>query len=199
MKNKFKIEEYDDRYYKWHYENTRNYIIPTMSWYISTYKPTSIIDWGCGIGAYLEAGYNHSILDLKGVDIGGEKVKKYTSPQIINYIEYKDCTSPIFFKEYDCVISLETGEHIETTKSYQFIKNIAHSVKAEGSIIFSAAAPNQKGTGHINCQPKEFWVDIFKEFNIKYNSSLTIEILKGWEKIGIPSYLSTNLMIFNKI
>jgi len=195
MGDKFNIQDYNDRYFKWHYENTRKYILTTMDYYIQEYQPNSIIDWGCGIGTYLESGHNNNIFNLKGIDIGGEYVKPYTPNHIIEYIEYIDCTTSLYFGKYECVISLETGEHIETNSSFQFIKNISQSKSSNGTILFSAAQPGQKGTGHINCQPKEFWLDIFKTFNIEINKDLTKRIKTQWENLGAPQYLLNNLMV----
>lgn len=195
MSYKFNIEDYNDRYFKWHYQNTKTYILDTMDCYIKKFNPLSIIDWGCGIGAYLESGYNNNIQHLKGIDIGGDTVKNYTPQHIIKYIEYTDCTLPLYFGEYECVISLETGEHIETSNSLQFVKNIINSKAKNGTIIFSAAQPGQKGTGHINCQPKTFWLDIFGTFGVNIDLNLTKEVIGYWEGLGAPQYLLNNLMI----
>lgn len=195
MENKFNLKEYDDRYFKWHKDNTRKYIIKTMDWFIDNYKPNSVIDYGCGIGAYLESSLNKGITNIKGFDIGGEYVKKYTEKSIQPFIEYLDCTKPVNTEKYECVISLETGEHIETKYSEQFIKNIVNSTQKKGNIIYSAAQPGQPGTGHINCQPKEFWIKIFNSFNFFVDEKLTNKVSSNWSSLGAPNYITNNLII----
>lgn len=192
----FDIINYDERYFKWHRDNTRDYAIKTMNWYIQEFKPKSIIDYGCGIGAYLESALINDIYDIKGFDIGGDNVKKFTDEAVIKYIEYTDCTKPISTKYYDCVISLETGEHIETESSEQFVKNICNSTKRDGVIIFSAAQPGQSGTGHINCQEKIFWKERFLFNSFVYDDLLTEYITDNWSRLGAPIYIKNNLMIF---
>jgi 2-polyprenyl-3-methyl-5-hydroxy-6-metoxy-1,4-benzoquinol methylase len=194
-KKGFNIKDYDERYFKWHKDHTRDYAIRTMDWYIDTYKPKSIIDYGCGIGAYLESGLNNNINKLKGFDIGGDYVKKYTESRVQPFIEYLDCTKPLETEKYDCSISLETGEHIETQYSEQFIKNITKSTEENGVILYSAAQPGQPGTGHINCQPKEFWVKIFNSFNFFVDEDLTKHISSNWSSFGAPYYIVNNLIV----
>lgn len=184
----FKLSDYDDRYFKWHVEHTR-YAFPTMQWFNQTYKPESIVDFGCGIGYYLAASLG---LHLKGYEIN-PLAKKYTNPSVQPFIEYVDCTAPISIEKYDCVICLETAEHIEPIKSIPLIENLT---KACGKwIIFSAAPPNQHGTGHINCQPKSFWVSLFNNFGLSVAANMTMNVKEHWLKLGCPDYIYNNLMI----
>lgn len=199
MENKlFKLDVYDDRYFKWHYDVTRNYAISTMNWFIENYRPNSIIDYGCGIGAYLESGLKNNITKLKGFDIGGEKLIPYIDSSVKDYIEFLDCTSPIQTDKYDCVISLETGEHIEPVGSDVFIDNLSNSLNEQGIILFSAAPPGQGGSGHINCQPKRFWLDKFEERGIYQNDELSKTIIENWNKLGAPDYICSNLMVLER-
>lgn len=195
MEKKFDLSKYDDKYYRWFKDHTVVYILKTMDWYIDTYKPKSIIDYGCGIGVYLESGLRKGIKNLKGFDIGGESLKNYTDKKIQKYIEYIDCTELIVTKKYECVISLETGEHLETSGSDNFVLNIINSTDKLGTILFSAAQPGQKGTGHINCQPKQFWIDKFKKYNFKVDHDLTNKISTEWSKLKAPKYICDNLIV----
>lgn len=194
--NKFDISVYDDRYFEWHFEMTRKYALNTMDWFIKTYKTNSIIDYGCGIGFYLESGYNNGVKNLRGFDIGGDKLKPYINPLVKDYIEFLDCTQPISSEKYDCVISLETGEHIEPSGSDCFVDNICNSLNYGGLILFSAAPLGQYGSGHINCQPKSFWVEKFEKRNVVENKEKTKTIVDNWKKLGAPDYICSNLIVF---
>lgn len=196
--SKFKLEVYDDRYFKWHHIVTRNYATKTMNWFIDTYKPESIIDFGCGIGAYLESGLNKGITKLKGYDIGGDSLLPYINESIKEFIEFEDCTQIIDSEKYDCVISLETGEHIEPSGSDNFIDNLCNSTKDKGLILFSAAPPGQSGTGHINCQPKSFWLEKFESRGFIEDEKITEFIVKNWKLLGAPDYICSNLIVLNK-
>jgi len=101
--------------------------------------------------------------DIKGYDIA-EPAKKYTPVHIQPFIEYQDCALlPMGWSgQYDCVISFETAEHIESKVSSIFIHNITQATLTSGRILFTAAPPGQQGCGHINCQPAEYWIKLFR-------------------------------------
>ncbi len=196
---KFNLNDYDDRYFNWHYTNTKEYIIKTMKWYVSTYNPDSVIDFGCGVGFYLKTAFDNNINNLKGFDIGGEYAKKFTPEEVQGFIEYCDCTEPIKLTlKYDCVISIETAEHIEPLKTETFISNIVNAVSKTGTILFSAAKPGQNGTGHINLHEREFWIKKFKDHYLNYNDVLTKKISDNWRVLGAPNYVYENLIVFKK-
>jgi hypothetical protein len=94
------------------------------------------------------------------------------------------------------VISLETGEHIEPQGTEVFVDNICNSLSEKGFILFSAPPSGQGGSGHINCQPKSFWIDEFKNQNVKENKNTTKSIILHWESLGAPDYICKNLIVF---
>jgi len=198
MENNFDSSKYDDKYYNWFVKNTKDYIKTTMDWFIDTYKPKSIIDYGCGIGAYLESGFNKGVERLQGFDINGEILKKYTNPLIGKFITYTDCTEKINTDKYECIISIETAEHINPLKSEVFVMNLINSADENSLIIFSAAQPEQNGTGHINCQTKEFWIELFNTYGFGVDSQVTKEVSEKWKTLKAPKYVYNNLIIFKK-
>lgn len=196
----FNKEIYNDRYFRWHNDNARPYSIPSIQYVLSKYSISSMVDFGCGIGSYIEAAVKHGLDDVKGYEYAIESAKKYTPLHIQKYIEYGvDCTKKIHTKKYDCVISIEVAEHIIPTGSDMFVDNISNSVSNDGMIIFSAAQPNQRGSGHINCRPKEFWVDKFENHGLKINNPIYEDIKKSWGELSVPYYILNNFFILTKI
>ena len=56
--------------------------------------------------------------------------------------------------EFDLVVSLEVGEHINPVHTDVFVDNLCtHS----DAILFSAAVPGQGGLSHVNEQDYAFW------------------------------------------
>lgn len=154
----FDLSLYNEDFFLWHHKYVRESSIRAMNWYIKEYGPKSVIDFGCGIGSYLEPAFDKG-LKIQGYDIS-DKARKYTPDRIAPFIEYRDCTKRITTGKFDCVISFETAEHIEPSGTDQFVDNILQAVGER--LLFTAAPPGQLGTGHINLQPKEFWMDKFK-------------------------------------
>jgi cyclopropane fatty-acyl-phospholipid synthase-like methyltransferase len=194
----FDISLYNDEFFFWHLKYARLYSIETMDWYILRYKPNSVIDFGCGIGSYLESCYNNGLTNIKGYDIGGDYASKYTPNFLKQYISYQDCTLPIVEKKYDCVISFETAEHIDPIGTDTFVKNISDAVTKSGKILFTAAPPGQDGCGHINLHPKEFWLDKFSQHSKVQNVEITEEVKRNWKNIA-PNYIIENLIVLENV
>jgi cyclopropane fatty-acyl-phospholipid synthase-like methyltransferase len=189
----FDIKLYDREFFEWHRKHVRESSIRCMNWYLDKYDPQSIVDFGAGIGSYLESAYGRGI-KIKGYEISKE-AQMVTWYALWPYISYRDCTLPIETDKYDCVISFETAEHIEPEGTDQFILNL---VNATGkTLLFTAAPPGQEGTGHINCQPKSFWLGEIGEF-LTFNPEKTKEISEAWEKLGAPWYIVKNLLVFER-
>lgn len=192
----FDIGLYNDEFFQWHIDHAREYSINTMNWYLDEFKTSSICDIGCGIGSYLEAAFEKGLRDIKGYDIA-EPAKKYTPANIQPFIEYRDCTRQIDFpRHYECVMSFETAEHIDPELSTVFVANITKAAGPNGRILFTGAPPGQQGCGHINCQPRGYWINLFSEFGFTYQPGYTRYISDAWRSIGCPSYIADNLLVF---
>jgi hypothetical protein len=68
--------------------------------------------------------------------------------------------------KYECVLSLEVGEHIPKQYEDIFINNICkHSNKL---IIISWAIIGQAGDGHVNCQNNDYIISKITEQKFEY-------------------------------
>jgi hypothetical protein len=147
MEKTFDISLYNDEFFKWHQLHTIDYALKFMDWYIENYKPKSVIDFGCGLGTYLESAYNKKIIQIKGYEIGGEFARKYTPQHMQDFIQYIDCTLPLKFsknEKFDCVISIEVAEHIDPKNTEQYVKNMVSSMSKNAKILFTAAPPRTR-------------------------------------------------------
>ena len=122
------------------------------------------------------------------------------------YISFGDVTKTIPLEQkYDCAISIEVAEHIPTQFSEKLVENLTNAT--DNVIIFTAAKPGQGGTGHINCQPKKFWLDLFakKGFYLHNDTEKFKKLVKPskiWnENNNLPyiwEHVYGNLMILKK-
>ena len=81
-----------------------------------------------------------------------------------NYLKY-DLRNPLSLtRKYDIAISVEVAEHIDNKYAKIFIGNLC---RHSDVILFSAALPNQGGTGHINEQPCSYWKQIFEKYKYR--------------------------------
>jgi len=159
----------------------------------------SLVDFGCGLGVFLAGALSTGKIDkLIGYEYCYDNAKKYLSETIKSYIHYGNVMEKIDCGTFDCSLSIEVAEHILTEKSDMFVTNISES--SNKYIVLTAAPPGQGGTGHINEQLKQFWIDKIENVGFKLDEttqSLLIKYAKE-KRIGLPKYIKRNLMVFKK-
>lgn len=118
---------------------------------------TSVLDVGCGRGAWLAEWRNRGIEDVLGVD--GHYVDTATLLVPGENFRHYDLAEPLdFARRFDLAECLEVAEHIDAQKADVLLDSI---VRHTGVVLFSAATPGQGGEHHVNEQPLEYWADKF--------------------------------------
>ena len=118
----------------------------------------SILDVGCGRGAWLREWRNAGVPVAQGVD--GPYVRQESLLVPVRDFTVVDLSEAFDLgRRYDLVSSLEVAEHLPRTHSEAFIASL---VKHADLVLFSAATPGQGGNNHINERPLSFWQSIFK-------------------------------------
>ncbi|MES1220208.1 MAG: methyltransferase domain-containing protein [Bacteroidota bacterium] len=152
-------------------------------------KPNSIIDVGCGMGAWLKAFSENGINDFVGID--GEYVNE--NELLISKEKFirHDLKNPVELnKKFDLCVSLEVAEHLPASSAEAFVESL---IKLSDVIVFSAAIPNQLGTYHINEQYPEYWANIF--FNKGYIASDCLRP-RFWNDENICYWFKQNMLVF---
>lgn len=160
------------------------------------FQPKSICDFGCGNGFLLQ------FLAARGVNVSGVEGSKasldFMDSSIRNRVQIRNLAEVINTDVYDLVISTEVAEHLPRKASPVLVNNLTRS--ASRAIVFSAAKPGQWGDGHINCQPKEFWIKLFGSHGWEYDQAATNEFTSAIHRSSeIPEklpWLIDNFMLF---
>ena len=186
-----KIDTYDNEFFKRILATSlpsANIIIPMA---IELVKPKSVIDIGCGIGAFLSCFRENGIEDILGID--GDYV------DLNNILIPRDKFSPYDLskkynvgRKFDLAVSLEVAEHIQKESAEVFIDNL---VNLSDVILFSAAIPGQGGTSHVNEQWPTYWAEIFKKRGYYPVDCLRKKI---WDKPEVSWWYKQNIMFFVK-
>ena len=121
-------------------------------------KPKSVVDVGCGVGAWLSVFQKYGIKDIFGIDGEYIDAKMLLIPKN-KFLGFDLSKSLHINRIFDLVISLEVAEHIPAQKANNFVDSLT---RLGPVIIFSAAIPSQSGEGHINEQWPLYWEDKFK-------------------------------------
>jgi len=121
------------------------------------WRPESVIDIGCGRGAWLAACGERGVKRLTGLDGDWVSQEMMLDPTIAFRRTNLQEEIPAG-EHYDLAISLEVAEHLPHASSDGFVRTlVVHS----GAIVFSAAYVSQPGRNHINTQPHSFWANKF--------------------------------------
>ncbi len=157
-------------------------------WIDSMYEPMEVLDVGCGPGIYVDALVEQGIAAV-GIDI---------DPRIKNkdYIVQESLFDTK--RSSELVLCLEVAEHIDPKLSDDIVSSIVGTIRPGGTLIWSAAHPGQGGIGHINCQPKEYWEDLFLSSGLVRNlteEEVMVNHIKSGYHMG---WFIQNGMIFTK-
>jgi SAM-dependent methyltransferase len=151
-------------------------------------QPRSVVDVGCGVGAWLSVFKEHGIADVLGVD-GGWASKHGQLPP--NEFVERDLARPLSLdRTFDLVVSLEVAEHLPPASAADFIKSL---VGLGPTVLFSAAAPLQGGTHHLNEQWPDYWASLFD--NHGYHA---VDCLRPliWNNRSVEWYYAQNSFLF---
>jgi SAM-dependent methyltransferase len=120
-------------------------------------RPRSVLDVGCGVGAWLKAFGEHGIEDYLGMDGG------YVGPArlLIDPERFRpvDLTRPEpLGRSFDLAVCLEVGEHLPDSASLSLVRLLTEAAPV---VLFSAALPGQGGTHHVNERWPAYWKERF--------------------------------------
>jgi hypothetical protein len=152
-------EVYGEKYYGNQVADSLSsaHIVLTRLW--EYLKPTSVLDVGCGRGAWLKACHALGCETLFGLD--GDWNSQ--SVMIDSAIRFRsvDLNKPFSVPiKADLAISLEVAEHLEPSSSSQFVECLA---KASDTVLFGAACPGQGGANHLNERRPSYWAGLFRK------------------------------------
>lgn len=167
--------------------------IALQSWLDVQFTPQSVIDIGCGAGVFL------TLFQTRGVDILGVDLETNARTLLdTDFLQFDLQNELILEKKYDLALCLEVIEHLDKQYEKTLIKSISN---AADIIVFSGAKPNQVGENHINCNTKEYWLELFQAEGIVYwpeQNAPFQEFLKVKEFNQCP-WLRENMMILHRV
>jgi SAM-dependent methyltransferase len=121
------------------------------------WSPASIIDLGCGRGAWLAVANRLGIRRLVGIDGGWVAPQELVCPAM--EFHSADLNDPVDqLERFDLALSLEVAEHLRPESSEVFIASLT---ALSNAVVFSAAFTGQPGSNHINTRPHSFWAQRF--------------------------------------
>jgi SAM-dependent methyltransferase len=150
---------------------------------------SSVIDLGCGTGAWLRHFKACGVPHVLGVDGGAPDDGMLQ----IKRTEYRnlDLARPLHLPErFDLATSFEVAEHLPPSAARTFVDNLCRLADA---VVFSAAIPGQGGTRHINERWQTYWRDLFET-----NGYELFDVLRPvtWYDRRVEWWYAQNMLVF---
>ncbi|WP_205082754.1 methyltransferase domain-containing protein [Paracraurococcus ruber] len=139
----------------WHWQNLFVDVAP-FRFVAELLQPASVLDIGCGVGAYLDLFRRCGATTVLGLD------GMSAAASVLRDDEYRvaDLALPQDLgRRFDLVLCLEVAEHLDAAAHATLVETIARH--AAGMVVFSAADLGQPGHGHISCKPVADWLALW--------------------------------------
>ncbi|MGV2290662.1 methyltransferase domain-containing protein [Trinickia sp. YCB016] len=181
--------EYDEIFYRYQREGaarSARYVLPKVN---AELQPESILDVGCGAGAWLSVHGELGMQDVVGID--GDYVDRSVLMFDESHFIPKDISKRFDLgRTFDLVQCLEVGEHVPKSCSQVLVDNLVRHGKR---VLFSAAVPGQGGENHVNEQGYDYWRKLFAKHD--YMLFDFVRPLIGGDKRVEPWY-RYNILLF---
>ena len=173
-------------------DNRMRHANTVLSTFFELYRPSSIVDVGCGLGHWLHvAKEDFEIKKILGIDGNYVKKEDFLIPWE-NFLRHNLENELKVEEEFDLCISIETAEHLPENKAGVFVETLT---SLSDVVLFSAAAPYQKGVHHLNENTPSYWAEKFAERGFQ-----CFDIIRDmlWDIEDINCIYPQNLLIFIK-
>jgi SAM-dependent methyltransferase len=161
-------------------------VVPLL---LELFPVRSVLDVGCGVGAWTAAFRANGVDVATGVD--GEYIDRdrlLVPPE--DFVSH-DLTKPLDLgRAYDLVACLEVGEHLPGSTAPTLVATLTRHGKL---LVFSAAVPGQGGTNHVNEQWPAYWRDLFAEHGYEVFDVLRPRL---WKEERVGFWFRQNLLVF---
>jgi len=183
---------YDEAFFRSHHAGSLRSARAIVPLFLAKYRPASVVDVGCGSGAWLKAFQEHGIADVWGID--GEHFDDGRSCIPSNLRSRHDLRKPLQLdRTFDLAACLEVAEHLPAEAAGALVESLT---ALSSVVLFSAAIPFQGGTGHVNEQWPEYWANLFLARQYVPLDFLRPEV---WQNADVEWWYAQNLLVYVRL
>jgi SAM-dependent methyltransferase len=180
---------YDDRFFASQRGGSASAAAIVVPWLVETFKPTRVVDVGCGVGTWSAEFLNQGVPDVLGIDGAHVNMSMLgIPPEKFRALDLADPTLTNISERFDVSICLEVAEHLPPSRSESFVR----FVTSLAPIAFGAAIPGQPGVDHINPRWQSEWARMFSNCGFR---ALDILRPRFWSS-GIDYWYAQNTIVY---
>jgi tetratricopeptide (TPR) repeat protein/SAM-dependent methyltransferase len=179
-------------------EGSRRSALRVLPVLFELHKPVSVVDVGCGAGAWLNACRQLGIMDVVGID-GAYVDRNQLEIPSDRFLTADLATltpqslvslGPLATRQFELALSLEVAEHLPPEAAHGFIDALCALAPV---VLFSAALPHQGGTHHVHERFPSFWVPHFARHGF-----LAIDAVRKfiWDDENVEWWYRQNTLLF---
>ncbi len=152
-------------------------------------KVASVVDVGCGTGAWLNVFARDGVDEVLGLD--GDWVRQEQLLIEPGNFQRCDLTKALpVDRRYDLAISLEVAEHLSEEFASDFVSELTRLAPV---VLFSAAIPGQGGLHHVNERPPAYWAGLFAKRGFKVIDTIRWQV---WGDPSVTWWYKQNILLF---
>jgi SAM-dependent methyltransferase len=152
-------------------------------------RPASVVDVGCGTGAWLAGWQDHGVEDVLGLD--GDYVDLDALHIDRARFQAADLERPpVIDRSFDLAMSVEVAEHLAPDAADRFVDFLTGLAPV---VLFSAAPPGQGGVDHINEQWPAYWA---RRFAARGYRAYDIVRPRVWSEPDVAFFYAQNLLLY---
>tara|TARA_Y100001937_G_scaffold103375_1_gene142489 strand:- start:917 stop:1672 length:756 start_codon:yes stop_codon:yes gene_type:complete len=158
--------------------------VKTWKYLKEKYDLKSAVDIGCGFGHHTATLRDYvGIPEVLGIEGSSKVVECACIPEVV----CNDYTKSAYElpKIFDFVWSTEFLEHVDS----RYVNNFMTTIKSCKYALVTHGLPGQAGHHHVNCQPAEYWIDVFKSYGFEFDQEET-EKCREMAKNDVEEFLS---------
>jgi hypothetical protein len=151
--------------------------------------PTSIVDVGCGFGAFLAEARALGISDIWGVEGPWIDLEQMLiERELTTILDLEHAFS--LGRRFDLLICTEVAEHVSEASAGTLVRSL---VEHSDLVLFSAAIPLQGGHYHVNEQFPDYWAAHFGALGFR-----AIDLFRPriWKDPEVLWWLRQNTLLF---
>lgn len=150
---------YDEDFYETNVQGalqSARVVVPIV---LEILRAASVVDVGCGLGAWLRAFIENGVNQVGGLD--GAWVDRSRLLIDTDRFTTVDLSHPTSIAgSYDLAVCLEVVEHLPARNNREVVRMLTEAAPA---VLFSSAVPGQGGAGHVNEQWPCYWRELFAQ------------------------------------